>query len=314
MRILAVCLTLFLLVFPGKAQGNLCDANWFETATAAQVRAFVEAGVDVNQICTLIRNQPLHQALLADNVAPGVIRALVEAGADAVARNSEGHTPLDYAEERLDRAMSKNPRGSAAYRREEMIYTAVNRYFESDRATAVSDAHAKLCDLDWWRSSASGPAVKELLAIPGVDPNTVCNRSNDRPIHLPLKLTSFVMLTENTMRGIEALVEGQADLLARNASGRSPEDLAELRYDRVRDRVIQYGGRWCNRRVSGQEFVEEIARNRFDTAAHSYVAAAATGQSLEQVSERKMMELYRTQPEGELTREVFCRYWQHPVR
>ena len=127
--------------------------------------------------------------------------------------------------------------GSGPYRREESIYLAVNRGFEA--GSAAADAHSQLCDLEWWRSSASGPAVEALLRTPGVDPNTVCNFSNDRPIHLPLKLTSFTILPEGVGRGIDALVDRRADLQVRNSSGRSAVDLAEIRYDRVKDRVIQ---------------------------------------------------------------------------
>ena len=207
------------------AQANLCDPNWLERASSSEVRALLRGGADVNQICNDNRNRPLHQAILTGGVSPGVIRALVEAGADILAANLFGSSPLDYAEDRFARAERNFQPGSGRYRREETIYLAVNRGFEA--GSAAADAHSQLCDLDWWRSSASGPAVEALLRTPGVDPNTVCNLSNDRPIHLPMKFTSFVLLTEGVARGIDALVDGNAALRVRNSSGDSPVDLAQ---------------------------------------------------------------------------------------
>lgn len=306
MRILALCLTLLLFRVPAKAQANLCDPSWLATATAAQARALIQAGADVNRVCNGNDNRPLHQAILNDNVAPGVIQVLVDAGADALAENIDGSSPLDFAERRLDRAMREHPRGSPAYRREEMIYTAVNRYFESDRASAVSDAHAKLCDLNWWRSSASGPAVKELLAIPGVDPNTVCNLSNDRPIHLPLKLTSFVMLTRNINFGIEALVDGSADLNARNNSRQSARSLAEARFDRVRDRTLRHHTRWCNGAISNRQAAEEVRKNGPDSGVYLYITAASSGLPRDEVNKQIFWELFRVDVGGRVTKEGLC--------
>ena len=210
MRVVLLVLTLVLVGASAEAQ-NLCDPRWLETASGGDVRALLRGGADVNQICNDNRNRPLHQAILtAGNVSPGVVRALVEAGADILAENIDGSSPLDYAELRFARAERQFQPGSGPYRREETIYLAVNRGFEA--GSAAADAHSQLCDLDWWRSSASGPAVEALLRTPGVDPNTVCNFSNDLPIHLPLKLTSFTLLPEGVAMGIEALVDAGADL------------------------------------------------------------------------------------------------------
>ena len=144
------------------------------------MRALLRGGADVNQICNDNSNRPLHQAILTGGVSPGVIRALVEAGADILAENIFGSSPRDYAEDRFARVERNFQPGSGRYRREETISLAVNRGFEA--GSAAADAHSQLCDLEWWRSSASSPAVYALLRTPGVDPNTVCNLSNDRPM------------------------------------------------------------------------------------------------------------------------------------
>ena len=288
------------------AQANLCDPRWLETASGADVRALLRGGADVNRVCNSIRNQPLHQALLTGGVSPGVIRALVEAGADILAENLFGSSPLDYAEDRFARAERNFQPGSGRYRREETIYLAVNRGFEA--GSAAADAHSQLCDLDWWRSSASGPAVEALLRTPGVDPNTVCNLSNDRPIHLPLKFTSFVFLTSEIHRGIRALVDGGADLRVRNNSNRSAVDLVEIRYDRMKDRMIGHTERWCRAEITNQQINDAVVRNGPDTGTYLYVLSAATRQPYDQLGERFFMDLYQVKL-GELTsKEVLCPY------
>ena len=102
----------------------------------------------------------------------------------------------------------------------------VLRGFE-DAVDALNDAHDKLCDLDWWRNSASEATVQELLSVPRVDVDHVCNSHNDRPIQIPLKLRSFLpYLPEGVVWGIEALIDGGANLTVRNNSGESAESLA----------------------------------------------------------------------------------------
>ena len=273
------------------AQANLCDPNWLERANGSEVRALLRGGADVNQICNDNSNRPLHQAILTDGVSPGVFRALVEAGADILAANIDGSSPLDYAEDRFARAERNFQPGSGAYRREESIYLAVNRGFEADRHGAAEEAHSKLCDLEWWRSSASGPAVEALLRTPGVDPNTVCNLSNDRPIHLPLKLTSFVMLREGIVSGIEALMDANADPHIRNSSRESAVDLAGMREDRYRDRIVQQQMRWCRNEIDGQELENEIARNEHNIDAFLVVGSRATGETFEEMDKRLILEL-----------------------
>ena len=233
-----------------------------------------------------------------------MFRGLGEAGADIPAENIDGSSPLDYAALRFARAERQLPSGRVQYRRKDTLYLGGNSRLESGGAAA--DAHSKLCDLEWWRSSASGPAVKALLRTPGVDPNTVCNLSNDRPIHLPLKLTSFTMLTENLCSGVEALVDGNADLNVRNNAGRSAMGLAELRFDRVKDRIIQQQTRWCNGEIGSH--MEEVRRNTTDTDAYLYIAAAGSPLSYGEVTERSIWELFRVRSGGTITKDVLCPY------
>ena len=74
--------------------GNLCDGDWWKTATTSDVKAKLDAGDDV-----MARDEggstPLH--LAAGYGPPESIQVLLEAGADAMARNEFGRTPLHSA-------------------------------------------------------------------------------------------------------------------------------------------------------------------------------------------------------------------------
>ena len=256
MRILLLFLSLMLVTV--WAEADLCDPAWIRTASGSAAQALIRAGADVNQLCnTVNRNRPLHQALLNPDSDPDLIRALLNAGADPAQENVYRESPIYYAQGRWDRAMSRLSPGSGGYRREQAIYQAMFGAAEN-RGGAVADAHAKLCDLNWWRSSASESTVQALLRTPGVDPDYICNFNNDRIIHQPLKLTSFVMLTGNTQDAIQALVDAGADLHARNNTGDSAVSLAGMRYDRVTDRIIGHTIRWCNLQATSQQFANEM--------------------------------------------------------
>ena len=75
---------------------NLCDYNWWITATEADVQAALDGGADVmardNNTYT-----PLHRA--AEYNTTATIQALLAAGADLMARTTTGRTPLHSAAE-----------------------------------------------------------------------------------------------------------------------------------------------------------------------------------------------------------------------
>ena len=72
--------------------------EYFQTATVENVTACLDAGAD-----PVARNEngvtPLHWAARG-NENPAVIAALVDAGADLKARTENGLTPWDYAKDR----------------------------------------------------------------------------------------------------------------------------------------------------------------------------------------------------------------------
>jgi len=102
MKNLSLIIALLLMIGSqaGAECGNLCDRDWWATATEADVQAELDGGADVTA-----RHEggqtPLHWA--AGNGSPANIQALLDAGADVVARNEYGRTPLHNA------AWSGNP-------------------------------------------------------------------------------------------------------------------------------------------------------------------------------------------------------------
>ena len=251
MRILFLLLSVMLVA--ASAEADLCSPAWLRTASGSEARALIRAGADVNERCSANGNRPLHQALLSDRVDPDVIRAMIEAGADTSAENIHGENPVYYAQERFDRARNTFRPGTAPYRREQSLYETMFGAF-GDEGSAISDAHGKLCDLNWWRSLPSNEssmardqdtsAIRSLLQTRGVGPNHTCNFNNDRPLHLLLKLTSFSPYLPRVIdAGIIVLIDAGAGPNVRNNAGQSALDLAGIRYDRVVDRLTQHSAR-----------------------------------------------------------------------
>lgn len=314
MRILFLFVAAMLVA--GPAAANLCSPAWLANAIGAEARALIRSGADVNRQCNTNGNGPLHLALLNDRVDPDVIQALVDAGADLHAENIHRDNALSLAMDRFERKRGVLPEGSAAYRRERALYESMFDGGEVRDAPAAA-AHDQLCDLNWWRSSASRSAVQELLSVPGVDADHVCNFNNDRIIHQPLKRASFVgILPSNVHFGIRALVDAGADLYARNNSGDSAVSLAEIRYDRMTDRIIQAQIKWCRsirdggngrNEIIDQPFLSTITQNGPDTGAYLYIQSVATGQPYDELLNETFLELYRSSY-GTLNYYAICPY------
>jgi len=94
MRAILTALLLTIASQAGAECVNLCDRDWWKTATEADVQAGLNDGADL-----MARdengNTPLHRA--AEFGTPEVIQALLDAGADVMARNMFGNTPLHWA-------------------------------------------------------------------------------------------------------------------------------------------------------------------------------------------------------------------------
>ena len=98
-----------LLTFASQAAadcGKLCNDDWWKTATTADLQAELSGGADI-----MARNEdgetPLHYA--ARYGPPANIQALLAAGADAKVKDEKGKTPWDLAQE------NKNLKGTKGY-------------------------------------------------------------------------------------------------------------------------------------------------------------------------------------------------------
>ena len=95
MRAILTALLLTVATQAGAECGNLCDDDWWKTATEVDVQAELDGGADV-----MARNEdgwtPLHWAARFGTSAS--VQALLAAGADAKVKNKEGKNPWDFAQ------------------------------------------------------------------------------------------------------------------------------------------------------------------------------------------------------------------------
>ena len=95
MRAAVIALMLTFASQAGAECGNLCDRDWWGTATAADVKAELDAGAEVTA-----RDQygstPLHEA--AGNGSAEGIQALLDAGADPKMKDGLNKEPWLYAQ------------------------------------------------------------------------------------------------------------------------------------------------------------------------------------------------------------------------
>ena len=93
MRTILTALLLTIASQAGAECGNLCDPYWWNTSTAADVQAELDGGADV-----MARdNYGMTPLLLAAGSTPANILTLIAAGADVMVRNKYGSTPLHFA-------------------------------------------------------------------------------------------------------------------------------------------------------------------------------------------------------------------------
>ena len=92
MRTLLIAFLMTLATQAGAECGKLCDYEWWEKATTADLKAELEAGADV-KARHVSGYTPLHFAAITYGT-PESIQVLIEAGADIMARTKTGWTPL----------------------------------------------------------------------------------------------------------------------------------------------------------------------------------------------------------------------------
>ena len=220
------------------AQSQLCNANFLDGATAADVQGLVSQGADANEICNQLGQlRPLHIALGPDTqVSSGVVQALITAGGDVFAQAAGLGTVVELSEERFEEAVSAFQAQQitfAEFNDRQAVYNAINAAFE-----ARSAAYQNLCDPTWWRTASGQTVITLLTSNPGIDPNRSCNPGNDRPLHIALRPIEPV--TQDTSSAILTFIANtNPDLQSGNSSNETPASLLEIRYDRLRTRVFR---------------------------------------------------------------------------
>ena len=242
---------------PARAPG-LCDVGWHQRASGSTVTTAIRNGADVNQACGS-GSSPLLLAL--EYGTADVVLALIRAGASLDYRDPYSRlTPNQVINDRCD-----------AGRLDRRVCDEVRRGFE-----ARAEAHNNLCDARWWRSfyrqsqAEAKSRMQAVMRTPGLDVNYDCGRG-DRPLHIALQ-DSLTPLTEGTMWAIATFMyEGETvDRFARNRSGRSPMDLAEVRFDhQVRGNFLRLLSRYCNNQVTREEYVRQ--NSIYDNEANMYI-------------------------------------------
>ena len=223
---------------------GLCNPDWHrDNRTAAAVTRAVAGGADVNQACGS-GSSPLLLAL--EYGSADVVLALIRAGASLEHEDPYSRlTPNQVINARCDEG-----------RLDRRVCAEVRRGFE-----ARAEAHNNLCDPRWWRSfyrqsdAQVESRMQAVLRTPGLDVNYDCGRG-DRPLHIALQ-DSLTPLTAGAFWAIGTFMQeaDNLDRFARNRSGRSPMDLAEVRFDhQIRGNYRRLLSRFCNNQITGEEY------------------------------------------------------------
>ena len=196
-----------------------------------------------------------------------------------------------------------------AGRLDRRVCDEVRRGFE-----ARAEAHNNLCDASWWRSfyrlsdAQVESRMEAVMRTPGLDVNYDCGRG-DRPLHIALQ-DSLTPLTGGAFWAIGTFMEQAetVDRFARNRSGRSPMDLAEVRYDhQIRGNYRRLLSRFCNNQITGQEYNRQyhgIYRN--EASMYIYMKGYENDQSYQAVDVAFNQEIFGTTQTGGKNFDQLC--------
>ena len=150
--------------------------------------------------------------------------------------------------------------------------------------------------------------MQAVLRTPGLDVNYDCGRG-DRPLHIALQ-DSSTPLTVGAGNAIwKFMNEGKGlDLFARNRAGRSPMDLAEVRYDRhIRGNYLRLLSRYCNYQITEEEYNRQyIDIFAYDLALYIYMKGYGSEQAYQAANVAVNQELFGTAQTTPRTSDQLC--------
>lgn len=311
--IAAVFAVVLSLAAPVVAQTpDLCSADWLDQATGADVQRLIQQGADPNIVCDgLARTRPLHQTTLSgSNVSREVVQALIDAGADVSADSTFG-TPETLATERYEEA-------ATAFQERRItldVFQAWTAIYNAVRtaAEARSSALRNLCDSAWWRS-ASGESMAALLRSVGeFDPNRPCNSAGDTPLHIALRPVEPV--TEDIKIAIATFIGNSTpDFQRRNTSNETPENLVDIRYDRLRSRMFRSLNAMCqnvtSESMARHNTTSDMLVHELDlyTGVKGAIGGIPLGVPPRAIMEQAYRDLYGHIPQGGLRAEQVCEH------
>ena len=182
-----IILTTMIVAFAVEAEekcGNLCDENWWQTATLDLIKSELSAGADVMAKDSYQNLTPLHFAAMEGT--PEAIQVLLEAGAEVMVLGADKSTPLHLAKTKENmqillaygaRVDAKDVSGTTT-----LMYSSMSDQFEAAK----------------------------LLIKHGADPSSK-NIVENTPLHVA-----------KTGRMVNLLVSAGADVTARNDGGKTP--------------------------------------------------------------------------------------------
>ncbi len=275
---------------------NLCDSDWYSSASSNDVSNAIRSGSNVNQSCSS-GSSPLLLAL--DYGRADVVLALIRAGANLDHQDPYTQkTPNQVITDQCDRG-----------RIDRSVCNEVRRGFE-----ARAEAHNNLCNPRWWQSfyrQSQAQATSRMQAVmrtPGLDVNYDCGRG-DRPLHIALQ-DSLTPLTIGAAWAIGTFMQeaNNLDHFVRNGSGRSIMELAEVRYDhQIRGNYVNLLKKFCNNQITEQEYNQQ-ANQIYDqeVSVYIYIKGYGSDQAYQEARANFNQEIFGTTQTGGKNREQLC--------
>ena len=220
MRAILIALLMTIASQAGAECGNLCDGRWWDTATKADLQAELDAGADVMALNDEGKT-PLHIAAAFGK--PKHIYTLLSAGADVMARDGYDYTPLHDAEtsEAIEILLAAGADITAQGRNG---FTPLHEAGTLESIFALVAAGADVMAKEAWnntplhRAAANGtPATIKALLAAGASVSAK-NAKGQTPLHKAADMS--------TSENIKTLLSAGADVMVQDSVGDTALHLA----------------------------------------------------------------------------------------